>query len=63
MCMSNVSEQWEEDARWLKDRLAAAAVKNNDTIEFKFCMGVRDNLRGYMSLNNARHLALRLVMK
>ena len=61
--MSNVSEQWEEDADWLRERLAKAAVKHNDTIEFKFCMGVRDNLRGHMSLNNARHLALRLVMK
>ena len=61
--MSNLAEQWEEDARWLKDKLSAAAVKHNDSIEFKFCMGVRDYLRGHTSLNNARHLALRLVMK
>ena len=61
--MSNKAEQWEEDAAWLEDMLAKSAIKHNYTIEHKFCMGVRDHMRGHVSIHNARLLALRLVMK
>jgi hypothetical protein len=61
--MSNVSEQYDQDADWLNDMLTKAAVQGNSSMTYKFCMGVRDHVRSGLSLHNARLLALRLVMK
>jgi hypothetical protein len=61
--MSNEKTHWDQDAEWLRDMLYKAAIKPSESMEHKFCMGVRDHMRGHVSLHNARLLALRLVMK